>query len=137
MVEGFSLVDAEVGWTHGGRGWWITRIEYDLEPDYTRMLTVTMHNGRGGPNAKVSISGVTTFRVQNEREMHDFAVALHREGAPSGMFYTVNKSGYLSDFEGGVSSIAKPQTHYILFAEEDCLEFIAPAWARDLRIEVT
>ncbi|RAK62544.1 hypothetical protein [Phenylobacterium kunshanense] len=137
MVEGFVLVDAEVGWTHGGSGWWIVRLEYDLEPEYTRRLTVTLQNGRDGPIANVSISGVTSFRVQDEREMHDFAVRLRREGVASGMFYTVTKSGYLSDFGGGVSAAANPQTHYIVVAEDDCLEFIGPAWASDFQIEIT
>ncbi|WP_421935815.1 hypothetical protein [Phenylobacterium sp.] len=136
MVEGFRQIDAEVGWRCGVAGWWIVRVEYDLHPEFTRKLTVTLQNGRDGECATVSVSGVTSFRVQNEREMHDFGLRRQAEGVASGMFFKVSKSGYLSDFDGGVSATAKPQTHYILFAEDDCLEFIGPAWARDFRIEI-
>lgn len=136
MVEGFTLLDTEVGWTRGGGGWWIVRIEYDLEPEFTEKLTVTLQAGRGGEIVKIVISGITSFRVQNEREMHEFWIRCESEGVAPGMFYSVRNSGYLSDFDEGVSATAKAQKHYILSAEEDCLEFIGPAWGRDLRIEI-
>lgn len=136
MVEGFALVDAELGWTGGGSGWWVVRIEHDLEPHFTRSLRITLQQGRDGATATVLISGATTFRVQNEREMHDFWLARHNEGIAQGMFYTVKSSGYLGDFDGGVSATAQPQKHYILSAEEDCVEFIGPGWGHDLRIEI-
>jgi hypothetical protein len=60
---------------------------------------------------------------------------MRAEGVQHGTFYTVRESGYLHDFEGGVSACWKRQLHYII-SGGDCLEFLAPGWARDFAIRV-
>lgn len=138
MIEGFAVIDADVGWHPSDpKGWEIVGVEYGLEPEFTRRLEVTLQRGRGGERARVLISGATSFRLQHERDMVSYWAQAHKEGVPSGMFYTVRKSGYLDDLShGGVSAAAKPQTHYLLSADADCVEFVGPAWGSKLSIEV-
>lgn len=138
MAKGFKLIDADIGWRpKQPGGWCIERLEANLTGSKT--LTISMYCGWAGSEetATIKLTGFTSFRVQNEREMVDYWRQMRAEGVAQGLFYTVENSDYLNDLAGGVSPLAHPQVHYLMVAEEECLDFLGPDWATPMSIDVT
>lgn len=138
MAKGFKLIDADIGWRpKDPRGWWIERVEASFAAPKT--LTISMYCGQAGSEeaATIKLIGFTSFRVQHEREMVDYWQQMRAEGVAQGLFYAVETSDYLNDLAGGVSPLAHPQVHYLMVAEDECLDFLGPDWATPLSIEVT
>jgi hypothetical protein len=136
MAKGFRLVDAEVGWRpRNAEGWWIARVEATL----TRPKTVTLVMQQSeGEVATVTLTGITSFRVQDEREMVDYWQQMQAEGVARGRFYTIETSDYLNDLAGGVSPLAHQQVQYLVLAEEECVDFLGPGWGViPMKIDIT
>lgn len=124
MPEGFSSIDAEIGWPapESSRDLWdVVQVSFGHQTQWLLRLELA----KGEATAEVVFRNPTTFRVQDEGQMVAYWVAREKEGWAPATFMTVAESPYLDEFKKEPTGSRGDLRHFLVVAMNTCVEILS------------
>jgi hypothetical protein len=125
MIQGFRLLDEELGWERpddwrpGEIGWEVLEVGLGLTTGFDLHVELS----RNGSRVRVVFKKPVCFRVQDSSDIVHYWQACAAENAQGGTFYLIEKSAFLDELSMGISAIGAPLKHFLI-AGETCVEVL-------------